>query len=188
MKKKVITLLLASMMVLNVTACGNKENSSAAQDKKVEATASDNNETSDIAENVDNTTESDNVDVSDSAETSAGTQTASSLEEWLETDDVKTMVDTMDKAVNGLKIEMVADGKDVLVLRYTYEDQVDIADEAAKQKMVEYFDQQIEAQKSNFTPMFNTVEQQTGLKLSKLRIEYVNADGTEIYSTELENE
>lgn len=109
---------------------------------------------------------------------------STTLADWVKSDEVTTLVDSM--ATDGMKIEFKADGEDVLVMCYTYEEQIDLSDEETKNTVVEYFDQALDAQTSTFTNMRDEINKEYKLNVKTVRIQYVNADGTEIYSKDIQ--
>lgn len=134
MKKRVLTLLLASAMLFNVAACGK-------------------------------------------------TNGNEKLTKWLETSEVQEQIDGLSNMINGLDITMKAEGDDVLVISYKFEEQIDDVTDEQREQVQTLCD----SQKASFEPMFKEVEKETEVKLSKIRMEFVNADGKEIYSLDLEN-
>ena len=107
------------------------------------------------------------------------------LAEWVKSDEVKTVIDSIASSAEGMKIEFKADGEDVLVMSYTYEEQLDLSDEEAKKTVEEYFDSALEQQASTFTNMRDEINKEYKLNVKTIRIEYINADGTMIFSKDI---
>lgn len=107
------------------------------------------------------------------------------LAEWVKSDEVKTVIDSIASSAEGMQIEFKADGEDVLVMCYTYDEQLDLSDEEAKKTVEEYFDSALEQQASTFTNMRDEINKEYKLSVKTIRIEYINADGTMIFSKDI---
>ena len=105
------------------------------------------------------------------------------LEEWVKSSAMRSLVDSMNEAFSGtLKLSIEAAEEDVLLIRYTYLEQYDLTDASVSGALEKYFDEQMEANQDTFKSMYDNVEEATGIVLSKVVSEYDNADGSEIYS------
>lgn len=110
---------------------------------------------------------------------------ANTLADWVKSDEVTTVVDSLSGTAEGMTIEFKADGEDVLVMSYTYEEQVDLSDEETKKAVEAYFEQALTAQSSTFTNMRDQINEQYKLNVKTIRIEYLNADGSVIYTQDI---
>ena len=132
------------------------------------------------------TMDSEQTDMVDGeSESGAEEEIPISLVDWVESDEVKEITDSMDSEGDGMKIEFKADGEDVLVMSYTYENQLDLSDEEAKKTVEEYFDSALEEQASTFTNMRDDINDEYKLSVKTIRIEYINADGSLIFSKDI---
>lgn len=105
------------------------------------------------------------------------------LAEWVESDEVTTFEDTINSqfAGTGVRAEFSSEGDDVLVFSCIYEEQVDFSG-VTQEQIDELFSSQLDALGSSMTPLFDAFESESGLTLSCIRVKYVNADGSLVYS------
>lgn len=182
MKKKLVSCMLATMMLaMTMVGCtvsvstGDKDDSK--KTEQSETTESESEETPQTETEETEETEAD-TSVFDEEDTYGMT-----LEEWVKSSAMRSLVDSMNEAFSGtLKLSIEAAEEDVLLIRYTYLEQYDLTDASVSGALEKYFDEQMEANQDTFKSMYDNVEEATGIVLSKVVIEYDNADGSEIYS------
>ncbi|NLL78225.1 MAG: DUF4854 domain-containing protein [Clostridiales bacterium] len=112
---------------------------------------------------------------------------ATSTTDWVNQKEIQAMVKTMSDSQSDMSIALVAVDDKTVSFQFTFADQLDIPDEDTKAMIVEAFDQQIAAQESVFTEMRDQLVKDTKIDDVVLRIEYLNADGSEIYSKDFTN-
>ena len=189
MKKKLVSCMLATMMLaMTMVGCtvsvstGDKDDSK--KTEQSETTESESEETPQTETEETEETEAD-TSVFDEEDTSYGLEDTygMTLEEWVKSSAMRSLVDSMIDAFSGtLKLSIEAAEEDVLLIRYTYLEQYDLTDASVSGALEKYFDEQMEANQDTFKSMYDNVEEATGIVLSKVVIEYDNADGSEIYS------
>ncbi|MEE1009493.1 MAG: DUF4854 domain-containing protein [Agathobacter sp.] len=189
MKKKLVSCMLATMMLaMTMVGCtvsvstGDKDDSK--KTEQSETTESESEETPQTETEETEETEAD-TSVFDEEDTSYGLEDTygMTLEEWVKSSAMRSLVDSMNEAFSGtLKLSIEAAEEDVLLIRYTYLEQYDLTDASVSGALEKYFDEQMEANQDTFKSMYDNVEEATGIVLSKVVIEYDNADGSEIYS------
>lgn len=189
MKKKLVSCMLATMMLaMTMVGCtvsvstGDKDDS-----KKTEQSETSESESEEISQTETEETEETEADTSvfDEEDTSYGLEDTygMTLEEWVKSSAMRSLVDSMNEAFSGtLKLSIEAAEEDVLLIRYTYLEQYDLTDASVSGALEKYFNEQMEANQDTFKSMYDNVEEATGIVLSKVVIEYDNADGSEIYS------
>lgn len=192
MKKKLVSCMLATMMLaMTMVGCtvsvstGDKDDSK--KTEQSETTESESEETPQTETEETEETEAD-TSVFDEEDTSYGLEDTygMTLEEWVKSSAMRSLVDSMNEAFSGtLKLSIEAAEEDVLLIRYTYLEQYDLTDASVSGALEKYFDEQMEANQDTFKSMYDNVEEATGIVLSKVVIEYDNADGSEIYSYDL---
>lgn len=192
MKKKLVSCMLATMMLaMTMVGCtvsvstGDKDDS-----KKTEQSETSESESEEISQTETEETEETEADTSvfDEEDTSYGLEDTygMTLEEWVKSSAMRSLVDSMNEAFSGtLKLSIEAAEEDVLLIRYTYLEQYDLTDASVSGALEKYFNEQMEANQDTFKSMYDNVEEATGIVLSKVVIEYDNADGSEIYSYDL---
>ncbi len=120
----------------------------------------------------------------------AGCGSKPTLSQWVDSDDVTAAEEQINAsyAGSGLRAEFSADGEDVLVFSCIYEQQLDLSG-SDQSEIDAAFSTQLEAAglSATMAPMFDECEKATGVALKSIRIQYVNADGTVIYSQDYEN-
>lgn len=192
MKKKLVSCMLATMMLAMImvgctvsVSTGDKDDS-----KKTEQSETSESESEETSQTETEETEETEADTSvfDEEDTSYGLEDTygMTLEEWVKSSAMRSLVDSMNEAFSGtLKLSIEAAEEDVLLIRYTYLEQYDLTDASVSGALEKYFDEQMEANQDTFKSMYDNVEEATGIVLSKVVIEYDNADGSEIYSYDL---
>lgn len=189
MKKKLVSCMLATMMLaMTMVGCtvsvstGDKDDSKKTEQSETTESESEETpqtETEETEETEADTSVFDEEDTSYSLEDTYGM----TLEEWVKSSAMRSLVDSMNEAFSGtLKLSIEAAEEDVLLIRYTYLEQYDLTDASVSGALEKYFDEQMEANQDTFKSMYDNVEEATGIVLSKVVIEYDNADGSEIYS------
>ena len=111
----------------------------------------------------------------------------STTTDWVAQKEVQTMVQTMSDSQTDMSIALVAVDDKTVSFQFTFAEQLDIPDDATKALITETFDQQIAAQESVFTEMRDQLVKDTKIEDVVLRIEYLNADGSEIYAKDFTN-
>lgn len=110
--------------------------------------------------------------------TGCGAKTTS---DWVGQKEVQAMVQTMSDSQTDMSIALVAVDDKTVSFQFTFAEQLDIPDDDTKALITEAFEQQIAAQESVFTEMRDQLVKDTKIEDVVLRIEYLNADGSEIY-------
>lgn len=115
-----------------------------------------------------------------------GSKTATTAD-WVNQKEVQTMVQTMSDSQTDMSIAIVAADEKTVSMRFTFAEQLDLPDDETKALITEAFDQQIAAQESTFTDLRDQLAKDTKIDDVVLRIEYLNADGSEIYVKDFAN-
>jgi len=115
----------------------------------------------------------------------AGCGSKPTLSEWVDGAEVTAAEDVINAqyAGSGLRAEFSADGEDILVFSCIYEEQLDLSS-YSQSEIDDAFNTQLEQSglDSTMGDLFDECEKATGVSLQCIRIQYVNADGTVIYS------
>ncbi|MCM1111856.1 MAG: DUF4854 domain-containing protein [Muribaculum sp.] len=114
------------------------------------------------------------------------------LEEWMESDEAAQMVELTNQMIasNGMSVDFYADG-DTFVYEYylndeTYES-MGLANYSDDQ-MQTFVDTVVESQRASLETIFSDFENNYGLILDSVRVVFCTADGTELGSSDIENE
>lgn len=107
---------------------------------------------------------------------------ASSTTDWVNQDEMQQVVKTMSDSQSDMSIALIAVDDKTVSFQFTFTEQLDIPDEATQDLLVDTFDQQMAAQESVFIEMRDQLVKDTKIDDVVLRIEYLNADGSVIYS------
>lgn len=85
----------------------------------------------------------------------------------------------------GLRVKYSADGEDILVLSYIYENYQNLAGRTQSEIDAEYAEKMDDLGTSlSVAPLFEETRKATDITLKCIRVQFVNADGTIIYSQE----
>lgn len=85
----------------------------------------------------------------------------------------------------GLRIKYSADGEDILVLSYIYEEYQNLVGRTQSEIDAEFAEKMNHLGTSvSIVPLFEETQKATGITLKCIRVQFVNADGTVIYSQE----
>jgi len=113
----------------------------------------------------------------------AGCGAKPTLAEWVDGDEITETENQLNTLYDGSGVhaEFSAEGDDVLVFSCIYEQQLDFSG-VTQEQIDSTFSSQLDALSSAMTPIFAECKNETGIELSCIRIKFVNADGTVIYS------
>ena len=166
MKKKIVNVLLmtavVTSMMLSFTACGTEKSNTPSSASNASASAAQNATQPTVEEKAPESTTADEGEMS--------------LQDWIETDECKAFIDSMNQGMEGVKVFFEADG-DVISLVYQYDEQVEVAENAE-----ETMGALIGGNASVFEGMRDQLISETGNENTVLRIEYRNADDSVIFS------
>ncbi len=110
------------------------------------------------------------------------------LAEWVEGDKVTETERQLNELYqgSGIRAEFSIDGDDVLVFSCIYEQQLDFSG-VTQETIDTTYATQLDALSPAMVPIFAECKEDTGVDLSCIRIKFVNADGTVIYSRDYTN-
>lgn len=117
---------------------------------------------------------------------SAGTspsQTFASLEEWINSDEKKALVNAVNQQFEsaGVAIEIYAEGN-VMVMDFTSTEQMDL-EGISQEDMTNMFESQVASVFSGMgSSLFDSFESDYGLVLDDIKMVFHNSDGTELFS------
>lgn len=173
MKKKLVNMVVSAAvvtaMMFSVTACGSKAQDTGADVQSEVQTSEAADETSTVAnETTAVADEAANDDASD----------LPTLEEWINSEDAVSAVNLLNQELEGSGMQMAfkADG-DTFTISCQFSEEVSFEDEGA---LEEYFDQS----SGMFASMGEDLRNRTSNSNVIVRVEYINADGSELYSKE----
>lgn len=109
-----------------------------------------------------------------------GCGSGKTTQEWVNDDEVQSLVTEM--STPELKINVVAVDDKTVSFQFKFTDQLPIENDEDKATIGAMFDEQITAQESVFTDMRKSLVSDTKIDDVVLRIEYLNADGSDIYT------
>lgn len=124
---------------------------------------------------------------SETADSDTGTTQWSSVAEYLADPTVTAEIADQIAALegSGLAVSVYADGS-TLVYDYTYNQQLDLSDEAVKQSIVDALKSGTEEQSETYENIASVLRAIISEDNIKVRLVYNNADGSEIYACEFE--
>ncbi len=171
---KVMAMSCALSLTLAFTGCGSDAGSSseAGGANSSEAQVESSSEASVPAES--------SADASEAEESSE----AISLADFLNSDEIKEATESASS--DEYTCTMYADGDNVMVMSYTFTQQLDLSNASVKDQMAQTIDDGLEAQASVFTELRDTYREELSIPNMVLRIEYLNNDGTEIFTKDFE--
>lgn len=110
------------------------------------------------------------------------------LARWVESDRLTSAEDTINaaSAFTGMRAEFAIEGDDILVINCIYVKQIELND-LAQERLEIYFPDALNGISSTIASIFTTCEEATGVKLQCVRVNYVNADGTMVYTYDFLN-
>ena len=85
-----------------------------------------------------------------------------------------------------MRAEFAIEGDDILVINCIYVKQIELND-LAQERLEIYFPDALNSISSTIASIFTTCEEATGVKLQCVRVNYVNADGTMVYTYDFLN-
>lgn len=106
------------------------------------------------------------------------------LEQWLADPAAQQLAE--ESSDDAYKVELLSENGNILVLRYTYTEQLDLSDKSVKQVVLEYINTALDNNSFIFTSMLESLRTEIEMDDLALRIEFVNADGSEIASKTFE--
>lgn len=113
----------------------------------------------------------------------SGTQAYDSLDAWMGSEDKDTILTLVNSQLEstGLTMDLYAEGN-VLVMEYTYAESMDLTG-YSQDEIDTIFDEQIAPTfLSTGEQMFDSFESEYGLVLDDVKVVFLNADGSQIYS------
>lgn len=114
------------------------------------------------------------------------------LSKWVKGDDIAAAKEEIDSMYAesglGLHVQFSADGEDVLVFSYIYDEYRQLAGYSQSEIDATFADELNRLGTGlNMTSLFEECEKATGIALKRIRVQCVNADGTVIYSQDYMN-
>ena len=103
---------------------------------------------------------------------------ATKLEQWLAEPEAQQLAE--ESSDETYTVELLSENGNILVLRYTYTEQLDLSDDSVKQVVLEYIDSALDSNSVIFTTMLEALRTEIGMDDLALRIEFVNADDSVI--------
>ncbi len=165
---KVMATTFALSMALAFTGCGGKDNDN------TPSSAAGNTEAATTETTAEQTAE----------QTTEANDEQTPLEQLLASPEADALVAQLSNDQSTM--ELVAENGNILVFRCTLNEQVDLSDAAVQEQVASTMLDGLESQSSLYTTMLSTLRSQIGQDDLALRIEYLNADGTEIVSKDFE--
>lgn len=182
MKKNLSNLLAVSLvaaMAFTFTGCGAKKEAPAETAAVSTEAATEEAVTEEAA-----TEEAATEEVVTEEATTEESSGADTLKAFVETPEIQEAMASVSESQDDMSIELKVEGDDTVVMSLSYKEQLDLSDESSKEIMLSVFESQMAAQESMFTEMRDQIVEETGMDDVIVRIEYLNADGSEIYSQE----
>ena len=203
---KVLALTFVLALALTFTGCGSKDNNASDPSSRTTGTApeasdpSSSDETaddkSDAAGQSDNTGDSDadnGNDAGDDADTADSSdendETGSSgegnlLEELVADPSMQKMAEQM--STDQYTAELLAENGNILIYRFTLVEQLDLSDESTKEVFVDALNSGLDSFASTYETILNELRTELEMDDLVVRIEYFNADGSEIVTRDFE--
>lgn len=206
---KVLALTFVLSLALTFTGCGSKDNDASvpnsgttnatpeasdpsSSDESDETEESKSEDESDAADMTDNTGDSDTDggDDADSADTSEeNDETGSSgeatvLEELVADPSMQQMAEQMSN--NQYTAELLAENGNILIYRFTLVEQLDLSDESTKEVFVDALNSGLDSFATTYESILDSLRSELEMDDLVIRIEYFNADGSEILTRDFE--
>ena len=178
MKKKILVLTMSLVMALSFPACGNEPASG--DNTTNQGNNSTQQESSDLQESSDAQESSDTQESSDDS-----SQASNSLQDWMESDEAKLVIDTTNKQLEGtgMSLGLSADGN-IFVYEYYIADSLGLAN-LSEEETTAALNAQVDAQRDGINSLFSTFEESYGITLDAVRFQFFSEDGTELFSTDV---
>ena len=186
---KLMALTFAVSMSLSFAGCGSKNAAGTsvpaetpeASTTESQTQESENKELTDTENSESASTESGNPEAGNQESEETG---ATKLEQWLAEPEAQQLAE--ESSDDTYSVELLSENGNILVLRYVYTEQLDLSDDSVKQAVLEYIDSALDSNSVIFTTMLEALRTEIGMDDLALRIEFVNADDSEIASKSFE--
>ena len=190
------TVALIAAMSFAFSGCGTKEEAPAETTAAVETEAAETEAAeTDAAETETAETEAAETETAETeaAETeTAETETAateeaaeaSALEAWVESDEMQAAIQALASSQTDMNVDLYAADANTAVFSFTFAEQIPLDSDEDKELIVSVFEDQMAAQETVFKQMREQLVTETGMEDAVVRIEYLNADGSVIYSVD----
>ena len=215
MKKNLLKLLALTFVLslaLTFTGCGSKDNDasvpnsgttnatpeasdpsssdesdeteeSKAENKSDAAEPSDNTGDDD-ADNGDDAGTADASDENDEADEAGSSGDGNMLEELVADPSMQQMAEQM--STDQYKAELLATNGNTLVYRFTLVEQLDLSDESVSEVFIGALNSGLDSLSSTYDSILDSLRTELGMDDLIIRIEYLNADGSEILTRDFE--
>lgn len=162
MKKKLLTMALSLTLAFSLAACGSPEVSGPVDRDPISTTDESQTETS-------------------SAEESSE-ETVSALAKWYDSSDRTFLEDTINKtfASSGMTFSLSIEEPDTII--YTYQYTENQSDDSNREILRDYFRTSLDEQYETFAEEIQNFKDAYGMPLTTIRISYLDADGTDLYT------
>lgn len=158
------------------------EDKSGADDESDAADPSDNTGDSDVEGSDSNTDNSDTTDASDENEETDAS--GNMLEELVADPSMQEMAAQM--STDQYTAELLAENGNTLIYRFTLVEQLDLSDESISEVFIGALNGGLDSLASTYASILDTLRSELGMDDLIIRIEYLNADGTEILTRDFE--
>ena len=171
MKKKILTLTLSLVLAFSLAACGDATVSGPVDRDLGGSAAESSNEESSAAEE-------------SSAEESASEvkETSNALTDWYNGSDRTTLEDQINGiGLDGMTFFIEVEEPDTIVYNYQYDEPLDLGD-TGNDVLQEYFHSILDSQYQAFLSDIQTYQNDFNLPVTTVRIQYLDNDGSILYS------
>lgn len=174
MKKKILTLTLSLALAFSLSACGNDAAVSGPADREPV-----NSEAAPSASD-----ESSVEDTSSEESSSDPEKTSSPLQDWYDSSDRTTLEDSLNKMFSdsGMTFSLEIEEPGTIIYIYRYDES--LTDTMSIDDIQSYFRSSLDAQYQTFVDEIGNFKKVYDLPLTTIRITYLDADGSELYSTD----
>lgn len=176
MKKKLLTLVLSLTLAFSLTACGRPQTSgpvdrgpvSSPDDKTLEERSVNNSSAEESSAN--------NSSAEESSE-----ESSSALAAWYDSDDRKAFEDSINEMfTSGLTFSLSIEEPDTFI--YTYQFTENQSDDSTREAFREYFRTSLDEQYQTCMEEIQYFRNAYNLPLTTIRVSYLDADGTDLYT------
>lgn len=176
MKKKLLALVLSLTLAFSLTACGKPRISGPVDRDPISSTA---NKTPEESSANNSTTEESSANNSTAKETSE--ESSSALAAWYNSDDRKDFEDSINEMfTSGLTFSLSIEEPDTFI--YTYQFTENQSDDSNRETFREYFRTSLDEQYETCMEEINYFKDAYDLPLTTIRVSYLDADGTDLYT------
>lgn len=185
MKKNLLKLLALTFVLalaMTFTGCGSRDDNASVPRSETTNTTPEPSDPSSSDKTSDD--ESDAAKPSDSTDETGSSEDVNMLEELVANPYMQQMAEQM--STDEYKAELLSENGNVLIYRYTLVEQLDLSDESINELFINTVNSGLDSLVSTYQSTLDELRSELGMDDLVIRIEYLNADGTVIFTRDFE--